>query len=86
MYVYCNFYCSPAKKNGSTPHFFWAGDATDIWRICNYIVCLTDMKQMYLNKYNRGYGVIGIPIKHFFLNIFQDCIYNLLATGPLHNR
>ena len=28
MYIYCNFYCSLAKKNGSDPHFFWAGDAT----------------------------------------------------------
>ena len=29
MYVYCNFYCSPAKKHGSDPpHFFGAGDAT----------------------------------------------------------
>ena len=34
MYVYCNFYCSPAKKNGSDPHFFWAGDATrdEVWK------------------------------------------------------
>ena len=31
MYVYCNFYCSPAKKNCSDPHFFWAGDATGIY-------------------------------------------------------
>ena len=30
MYVYCNFYCSPAKKNGSDPGpLFWAGDATE---------------------------------------------------------
>ena len=28
MYVYCNFYCLPAKKHGSDPHFFGAGDAT----------------------------------------------------------
>ena len=28
MYVYCNFYCSSVKKNGSNPHFFWTGDAT----------------------------------------------------------
>ena len=28
MHVYWNFYCSPAKKYGSNPHFFWAGDAT----------------------------------------------------------
>ena len=29
MYVYCNFYCSPAKKHGSGPHFSGAGDATE---------------------------------------------------------
>ena len=23
MYVYCNFYCSPAKKHGSDPPLFW---------------------------------------------------------------
>ena len=28
MYVYCYFHCSPAKKHGSDPHFFGAGDAT----------------------------------------------------------
>ena len=28
MHVYCNFYCSPAKKQFSDPHFFGAGDAT----------------------------------------------------------
>ena len=27
-HVYCNFYCSQAKKECSDPHFFWAGDAT----------------------------------------------------------
>ena len=29
MHVYWNFYCSPAKKYGSDPHFFCAGDATE---------------------------------------------------------
>ena len=23
MYVFCNFYCSPAKKHGSDPPLFW---------------------------------------------------------------
>ena len=31
MHVYWNFYCSPAKKYGSDPPLFWAGDATDVW-------------------------------------------------------
>ena len=30
MYI-MTFYCSPVKKNGSTPHFFLAGDATGLW-------------------------------------------------------
>ena len=28
MFVYCNFYCSPAKKHGLDPPTFGAGEAT----------------------------------------------------------
>ena len=30
MYVYCNFYCSQAKKHGSDPPLFEAGAATGL--------------------------------------------------------
>ena len=34
MYVYCNFYCSPAKKHGSDPPLFWG------WRRHCFRFCL----------------------------------------------
>ena len=54
MYVYCNFYCSPAKKHGSDPpppHFFGAGDATGDRRIVVVgIISRSDLGDYYESK------------------------------------
>ena len=47
MHEYWNFYCSPAKKYGSDPHFFWAGDATEL--VSEMIVCV-DLIKYKINK------------------------------------
>ena len=47
MYVYCNFYCSPAKKNSFDTQLFWASDdntlVTDFLPMTRIIVHLVSL-------------------------------------------
>ena len=58
MYVYCNFYCSPAKKNGSDPTF-WAGDATDIF-VCIRVIETISVSISTLKRITRITMVIQV--------------------------
>ena len=50
MYI-ATFYCLPAKKNCSDPHFFWASDATDAYLTGGpYFIIIVKFCQIWFNK------------------------------------
>ena len=90
MHVYCNFYCSPAKKYGSDPHFFWAGDATD--SVLNIIYLTIEEGHHHHLFWKRpflplfySYKVRRLPNMkslHISLNIAHSYIHTYILTLP----
>ena len=77
MHVYCNFYCSPAKKTGSDPPLFWAGYLHSLERTERMMVkwmcgvSLKDKKKCRLDLYSLlGVQSVADVVRHGRLRWF----------------